>query len=314
MRFASLLIIVLLVGAGCQSAQVRNRCIALDGEVPTVYNQLVLDNVAMAVAAPCNMPYFGLAAQNTNANTQGLTAGATPTWQSVPLHTLALPFSGTNQDQATIQLIPVTDPDRIELLRLLFHAAAHSCCGNRLTDSELDTLASFYNARTMPYFDYSTGVLLEAYPPPRQPDPKPGPGLASATFQGNLAIVPFGGNVDIKGPPQMPPAKLRTFVVKPCLFCVTGKHEVPKDACLVGHYCDTYVSVPPQCADNLRRLTMAALDVATVGLTTTVLRGAPKPRGANFAPSDETGVGYGRAEPRVLPFPVAPPPAASVVP
>ena len=50
---------------------------------------------------------------------------------------------------------------------------------------------------------------------------------------------------------------------RPGWFCVGCKCDVPKDACYVGRYGDTYVWVPPAGSDELARLTLTILDYAT---------------------------------------------------
>ena len=46
-------------------------------------------------------------------------------------------------------------------------------------------------------------------------------------------------------------------------YCVGGKEDVPKDACYVGQYCDTYAWVMPEGVDGLSRFTITVLDIAT---------------------------------------------------
>jgi hypothetical protein len=46
-------------------------------------------------------------------------------------------------------------------------------------------------------------------------------------------------------------------------FCVGCKKEVPKTACYVAHYCDTYVWVMPCGMDGFSRFTLTILDIAT---------------------------------------------------
>ena len=46
-------------------------------------------------------------------------------------------------------------------------------------------------------------------------------------------------------------------------YCVGAKEDVPKDACYVGQYCDTYAWVMPEGVDGLSRFTMTVLDIAT---------------------------------------------------
>jgi hypothetical protein len=51
-------------------------------------------------------------------------------------------------------------------------------------------------------------------------------------------------------------------------YGVGGKDDVPKDACYVGCYCDTYVWVLPGGVNDLALFTMGALDLATGKLRT----------------------------------------------
>jgi hypothetical protein len=46
-------------------------------------------------------------------------------------------------------------------------------------------------------------------------------------------------------------------------FHVGCKKDVPKNACYVGHYCDTYVWVLPDGMEGLTRFTMTVIDLAT---------------------------------------------------
>jgi hypothetical protein len=51
--------------------------------------------------------------------------------------------------------------------------------------------------------------------------------------------------------------------IKPGWFGVGRKCDVPKHACYVGNYCNTYVWVPPENEELLTRLTLAILDIHT---------------------------------------------------
>jgi hypothetical protein len=50
----------------------------------------------------------------------------------------------------------------------------------------------------------------------------------------------------------------------PGWYGVGKKHDVPKDACYVGHHCDTYVWVKADGVGPLALVTLAMLDVATI--------------------------------------------------
>lgn len=64
-------------------------------------------------------------------------------------------------------------------------------------------------------------------------------------------------------------------VPPPGWYSVGCKHDVPKDACYVGHYCDTYVWVLPGGVEDLTRLTLTILDFATAASGYT---GPPSPK------------------------------------
>src|SRR5262249_12109574 len=46
-------------------------------------------------------------------------------------------------------------------------------------------------------------------------------------------------------------------------FQIGCKKDVPKNACYVGHHCDTYVWVLPHDVDALSRFTITVMDIAT---------------------------------------------------
>ena len=46
-------------------------------------------------------------------------------------------------------------------------------------------------------------------------------------------------------------------------FCVGGKSDVTKEACFVGHYCETYVWVMPDGVDGMSRFTMTVMQLST---------------------------------------------------
>ena len=69
-------------------------------------------------------------------------------------------------------------------------------------------------------------------------------------------------------------------MIQPGWLGVGGKKDVPKCACHVGHYCDTYIWVLPGHDNDLARLTLAILDIATVdtssGVSATLAGAAQK--------------------------------------
>ncbi|MGE3806967.1 MAG: hypothetical protein AB7K24_20075 [Gemmataceae bacterium] len=52
-------------------------------------------------------------------------------------------------------------------------------------------------------------------------------------------------------------------IIPPGFFQVGCKRDVPRHACFVGNYCDTYVWVMPEGVEGLTRFTMTVIDLAT---------------------------------------------------
>jgi hypothetical protein len=67
---------------------------------------------------------------------------------------------------------------------------------------------------------------------------------------------------EIMGPNIVNP-QFRDCVLPRGWFSVGCKHDVPKNACYVGHHCNTYVWVLPDGLDGLTRLTLTILNLAT---------------------------------------------------
>ena len=126
-------ILLSLCLCGCQAEWVQKRSNMLSGTVPDLYYGQVLDNLALAVAKPDALPYFGLPAQGSTANTRALTATYTPTWDFTTVGSTvarwildhqSAAFGGSNSDAQTLQVTPITDPDKLVLLWEVFHLAA----------------------------------------------------------------------------------------------------------------------------------------------------------------------------------------------
>ena len=294
MKRILLFVIILAVTSGCQQVQVRKHSVLLSAQMPELHYGQVLDNIALARANPNSMPFFGLPAQGTSSNTRALSGGYTPILSfitatgsflgRVVLGSQSIPVSTSTQNQASVQLTPTTDSDRIELLRILFHTAAQRPV------PEQAVLESYYHAHSTLYHDYSRGVfVLTGSKKVKQhvPDPcKPCEFITKDASQNEYGI---------KGP---------WYNVATC------NRDVPKDACFVGSYCDVFVWVNSSGVEPLRELTMSArLDIASIDLNTLQLHVAAKPGAGKHTYSDsevlDTDVRNSR-ETHPFPYPSAP--------
>lgn len=127
LRPVHLLSIVLLVGCGCQQVQLRERAVQLASTSPDLFQQQVLDNLALLAAKPDAMPYYLLPSQGTEQIARTLQVQYTPGWDFITsmskfagqwlFDKQGAQIQGTNQNQQTWQMFPVSDPDKLILMR-----------------------------------------------------------------------------------------------------------------------------------------------------------------------------------------------------
>jgi uncharacterized membrane protein YgcG len=90
-------------------------------------------------------------------------------------------------------------------------------------------------------------------------------GSPSAASQSGGGGGGGGGGGASGGKPPLPiHIPYRTFL-QPGWFAIGGKHDVPKDACYVGHHGSTYVWVTRDRVDGLAKFTLAILDFYNIG-------------------------------------------------
>ena len=88
---------------------------------------------------------------------------------------------------------------------------------------------------------------------------------------GEVSAEEAGSGLPYEGSPL---ARLRDKIEVPVgWFCVGGKHDVPKDACFVGHYCDRYVWVMPNHVNELSHFTLIVLGITKHGVASQPSRG-----------------------------------------
>jgi hypothetical protein len=122
---------------GCQQTVVQTRANKLVGTVSDLYYEQVLDNLAMSIARPDILPYFGVPAQAVHVNARAFTAGYTPMWDLINTGSLLQGFMGRYffdrqgaslqgqvANQEAFQLQPVSNPNRLLLMQAAFQRAS----------------------------------------------------------------------------------------------------------------------------------------------------------------------------------------------
>lgn len=118
MRGIFLFCLVLTIN-GCAHAPLRRNTLRQAQTLSNVYEQQVLDNIALAIAAPESTPYFAIPKGGSTQVTQSGTSTVGLTWSPRTLLTETLNINGTGSLTENWSLEPVTNPDRLDLMSCL---------------------------------------------------------------------------------------------------------------------------------------------------------------------------------------------------
>ena len=294
---SALLLACVLMNAGCMTTQLRNRMTEQASTIPDVYYQVVLNNLAMTATDPTRMPYFSdpQTSQTSIARNANVSYGVNlDLITSAPTNALATFFGRTLVDKQTATLtggqtdiglwasVTQNDPDKLFSMRAVYRKTL----GSATTEDE-EILKEFYY-RHFEVTDESLTLMREKLPEvykaigDKLAKLKHVEFLSVETFEERLAQKDILGPDDVgryrrpilkytrmeHEPPEFVSDSdthhlLYISALKPGWFVVGQKKDVPKHACYVGRYCNTYVWVPPENVELLTRLTLAILDIHT---------------------------------------------------
>jgi hypothetical protein len=285
-----------LLSSGCMTTQLRNRMNEQASSLPDVYYQQVLDNLAMIAADPSRMPYFSdpQTSRTIIARTANVSYGinwdlisAAPTgvltlFNRYLLDRQTATLTGGQTDSGEWATVTQNDPDKLFSMRAVYRRTLG------ITTTEDDEILSEFYYRHFEITDEALKRLREKRPEVYQAVGEKLKKLRNMEF---LTVESFEkrlAEADVLGPdelvryrrPLLKYARMENepteFVsdqdthhllyisaLKPGWFGVGQKRDVPKHACYVGHYCHTYVWVPPENVELLTRLTLAILDIHT---------------------------------------------------
>lgn len=210
---------------GCMHIPLRSNTANQARTISDLYQQEVLNNLAMFVDDPNSLPHFSFAASGATGITDQGTVGVTPSWARAsggPLLFAGIggAFTGQRTAVSNFVMTPVNDPRRLEMMRCAYQKVVAACCG-----SEAATQCPDCQTRFKIFY---TG----------DPD-----GDINGLANGTVTSECIGHH---------------------CWFAVGCKKCVPKccNNLLVGNYGKTYVWVLPGGRDELAKLTLAILDYA----------------------------------------------------
>lgn len=121
---------LILVTTGCMHIPLRNNTANQARTVSDLYQQQVLNNLAMFVDDSNSLPHFSYANQGSTGITDQGTLGLAPTWGAgFVFSTFTSPFTGQRTGFSNFTLTPVNDPRKLELMRCAYQKVVAGCCG-----------------------------------------------------------------------------------------------------------------------------------------------------------------------------------------
>lgn len=290
-------VLCVLVCSGCLTTQLKNRVTEQAATIPDVYHQVVLNNLALMAACPNRMPYFSdpqtarVEIVRTVKSDYGIIFN---TIAFAPEAVLALLSNGLVEIEQSVGLVAeqsrsgewsaltANDPDKLFTMRAAYHRTLGIA-----TEEDEEQLSEFYYR----HFEVTDQTLTNLQE--KHPEVYAAVGHKLETIKGieYLTVERFERRLaaeDILGPDAMDryrrpiikyarmshePAEfvseadthhlLYLVALRPGWYGVGCRRDVPRSACYVGRYGDTYVWVEPENQEMLTRMTLAILDIHT---------------------------------------------------
>ena len=129
-----LLSVVGLSLTGCTHTQLRNNTVKQSETVSDIYQQQVLDNLAMFAYDAQSLPFFAFPDQGTNQVTDNASASFGQQWLKDPFWMLGLGADRTLQQTWTME--PVRDPHKLQLMRCAYQHAVATCLGGEVVSRD----------------------------------------------------------------------------------------------------------------------------------------------------------------------------------
>jgi len=119
-RLIALIAIGLSICSGCAHKQLRWNTTHQATSLTEIYEQQVLDNLAMFVHDPNSLPSFAYPNTGRSDVTDKGSIGSDTTWNRMGFATDVLKLSGGRDMYQTWSLTPIYDPRRLELMRCAY--------------------------------------------------------------------------------------------------------------------------------------------------------------------------------------------------
>ena len=282
MRLSILALAVVGSLAGCTVDRLRQQTVNQGATLPELQYQQVLNNLARFSANPSALPWHMNIREGTTQITDSASLGAIVDFG--PQTDILPSLSGSRTAVVQWGGAPVIEPLVLRLLRIAYRRANGSL--EMPSPELLDELAhelknqvpqnTELRDETELYFEYQSKISQDY-----------------ASFESGLLTTnneSFAGNERPKSPLARDVSRQVAIVVHeleaigPGWFCVGKRRDVPRDACYVGCYCDTWVWIPADGREGLTDFTLTAMKIATLIKETQTL---VAPGSIKFSPGDK---------------------------
>ncbi len=276
--------LALALAQGCAHTQLRWNTVRQSRTLTEIYEQQVLDNLAMFVYDSNSLPFFSFPnAGGSNVNDAGAVTGVLNWAHGVGgLNNGALTLNGSRNITESWTLTPIIDPVKLQLMRCAYQQVVSNCgigemsmhCPDcqKMRDAYMGKVTDPRMLACEP--PPADEIIGESVPMGRQePCLAKGaagepPATAEIPAESKTATKTTGDAGPSSGTHNTPyfPGSVTTDCLQPrCWIGFGCKKCVPKRcACLkVGHYCGMYVWVMPGTGqDELTKLTLNVLNYA----------------------------------------------------
>jgi len=264
------------VACGCAHQQLRWNTVRQSRTLTDIYEQQVLDNLAMFVYDPNSLPFFSFPnAGASNVTDQGMFATAVNWTRGGPA--LSSGNFGGNASRSMVEswtLTPIIDPVKLQLMRCAYQQVVSACGIGEMSAHcpDCEKMRSVYLGRDVdPELagcseNYKAKCNPAASAPQAQDEVVPCPPTTEESAEAQRAQRSATAAPEATTPnnPDFPSAVDTDCLIPTCWIDFGCKKCMPKHGkCLkVGHYCDMYIWVKPGGQNELTKLTLNILNYA----------------------------------------------------
>ena len=275
MKYWYLMILLPFIGSGCQTTQLQQSTLHQAKSVTDLYYQQVLTNIAMLHGHPASLPYYSLPVSGQDVTQFSVSLSYTAGWDIITSATKLLDrylldkqtaaVTGGDTNIQTWNTDPTNDPNKLLLMKYAYEVAfgnsAHFGDLVKVLDydfqlqQEKQGITNRLQKEKQAINNKTNNDLLIALQSDDEKVQK------AANEKLNKAIQDYLERS--KQPSITQFAVQYSTMLHSGWFGIGTRHDIPKEACYVGHCGNTYAWVLPGHEEELAEFTLVILDIVT---------------------------------------------------